>query len=204
MKLTEGQPPDVQANLSWLTADMGLAAPNISVALDSVAERKRITFAYRSKDTRTSRTVEPYGLTHRRGRWYLVGHDQQSDQVRSFRLDRVERAIRIAHPSRPGPDFEIPEGFTLQGHMERPPFVQGEALSEAKVRFDASTAWWVERTSPWLRLEYAEDMSATALVDVSDDSGFVAWLLGFGEGAEVLEPQPLRDAVRRRLEQICG
>jgi proteasome accessory factor B len=204
MKLTEGPPPKIEGNLSWLTADMGLQAPNISVALDSVGERKRIVFTYRSKDSTVSRTVEPYGLTHRRGRWYLVGHDQRSGQIRSFRLDRVEGAIHLTHPSRPGPEFEIPDGFNLQSYMERPPFVQGELLSEARVRFDPSTAWWVERTAPWLRLEYAEDLSAIATVEVADDLGFVSWLLGFGEGAEVLEPDRLRDAARHRLEQICG
>ncbi|MEX2552003.1 MAG: WYL domain-containing protein [Actinomycetota bacterium] len=204
MKLTEGAPPAPDGNLSWLTADMGLAAPNIAVALDSVGERKRITFTYRSKEATLARTIDPYGLTHRRGKWYLVGHDQLSDQIRSFRLDRVEGSIHMTHPSRPGPEFEVPDGFDLEGYMERPPFVQGEVLSEARVRFDPSTAWWVERASPWLRLEYAADMSATAMVEVSDDSGFVSWLLGFGEGAEVLEPQRLRDAARGRLEQICG
>jgi predicted DNA-binding transcriptional regulator YafY len=41
-------------------------------------------------------------------------------------------------------------------------------------------------------------------VEVTDDAGFISWLLGFGEGAEVLEPQRLRDQARERLEQISG
>jgi len=163
-----------------------------------------VTFAYRSKDAVRSRLVEPYGLTQRRGKWYLVGHDENSDEIRSFRLDRVEGTIRLTHPSRPGPEFEIPEGFTLQGYMERPPFVQGAVPEKATVRFDPSTAWWVERSSPWLRLEHHDDLSATAVVEVTDDSGFISWLLGFGEGAEVLQPQRLRDLTRKRLEEICG
>lgn len=204
MKLTEGPAPEPEGNLSWLTADMGLAGPNMSVALDSVAERKQVSFSYRSKQAISPRTIEPYGLTHRRGRWYLVGNDHKSGEIRSFRLDRVEGSVRQTHPSRPGPEFVVPDSFNLQGYMERPPFVQGEQLSEALVRFDPSTAWWVERTSPWLRLERSEDLSATAIVEVADDSGFVSWLLGFGEGAEVLEPQRLRDLTRSRLEEICG
>lgn len=203
MKITDGPPPELQENLSWLAADMGLAAPNLSVALDSVAERKRITISYRSKDSVSVRTVAPYGLTHRRGRWYLVGHDHKSGQIRSFRLDRVEGTIHQDHPSRPGPEFAVPEDFNLQGYMERPPFVQGEEVSRAKVAFDPSTAWWVERSSPWLHLERSDDHSATATVEISDDAGFVSWLLGFGEGAEVLEPQRLRDLARQRLESIC-
>lgn len=204
MKLTEGDPPETAGNLSWLTADMGLAAPNLSVTLEAVASRKKTTFAYRSKDATRTRLVDPYGLTHRRGKWYLIGHDDHTGEIRSFRLDRVDGPVRLTHPSRPGPEFDIPEGFTLQGYMERPPFVQGGGPEQAKVRFDPSTAWWVERTSPWLRLETNDDLSATAVVDVSDDSGFISWLLGFGEGAEVLEPQRLRDLVRERLEEICG
>lgn len=204
MKLTEGAPPETEGNLSWLTADMGLAAPNLSTALESVAERKRVTFPYRSKEATRSRTVDPFGLTHRRGKWYLVGRDEGSDEIRSFRLDRVEGVIHVSHPSRPGPEFEIPEGFNLQGYMERPPFVQGSLPDKAKVRFDPSTAWWVERSSPWLRLEPDGDLGATAVVEVTDDSGFISWLLGFGEGAEVLEPQRLRDLALHRLEEICG
>jgi len=204
MKLTEGAPPPTEGNLSWLTADLGLTAPNLTVALDSVAARKKVTFSYRSKDAVRTRLVEPYGLTQRRGKWYLVGHDENSDEIRSFRLDRVEGTIRLTHPSRPGPEFEIPEGFTLQGYMERPPFVQGAVPEKATVRFDPSTAWWVERSSPWLRLEHHDDLSATAVLEVTDDSGFISWLLGFGEGAEVMQPQRLRDLTRKRLEEICG
>lgn len=204
MKLTEGAPPETTGNLSWLTADLGLAAPNLSVALESVAAKKKITFPYRSKDGIRTRSVDPYGLTQRRGKWYLVGRDESSSEIRSFRLDRVQGTIRLTHPSRPGPEFEIPEGFSIQGYMERPPFVQGALGDRATVRFDPSTAWWVERSSPWLRLEPNDDLSATAVVDVADDSGFISWLLGFGEGAEVLEPQRLRDLARQRLEDIGG
>lgn len=204
MKLTEGEPPESEGNLSWLTADMGLTAPNLSTALESVAEKKRVTFPYRSKEGTRNRTVDPYGLTHRRGKWYLIGRDDKSSEIRSFRIDRMEGTIHMTHPSRPGPQFEIPEGFTVQGYLDRPPFVQGTLPDKATVRFDPSTAWWVERSQPWLRLEPDGELGATAVVEVTDDSGFISWLLGFGEGAEVLEPQRLRDQARARLEQISG
>lgn len=204
MKLTEGAPPDTAGNLSWLTADLGLAVPNLSAALDSVADQKRVAFKYRSRQGVRSRVVSPYGLIHRRGRWYLVGLDRGSDSVRSFRLDRVEGSIRPEHPSTPGSEFEVPGDFTLQGYLERPPFVQGSAPEQATVRFDPSTAWWVERSHPWLRIEHHPDLTTTARVEVTDDTGFISWLLGFGEGAEVLEPPRLRRLALERLEQMDG
>ncbi|MEX2588370.1 MAG: WYL domain-containing protein [Actinomycetota bacterium] len=204
MKLSDAPLPEEQRSLSLVSADMGLAAPNLSVTLDALSDRKPLTFRYRSRSGTRDRTVDPYGLTHRRGRWYLVGRDASVEQIRSFRLDRVEGSVRMTHPSKPGPEFDIPEDFSLKGYLERPPFAQGEHdATRAQVLFDSSTSWWVERSSPWLRLE-AHEQGAVATVEVTDDSGFVSWLLGFGRGAEVLEPQRLRDLVRERLESICG
>ena len=53
-----------------------------------------------------------------------------------------------------------------------------------------------------MRLETNEDMSAEASVEVTDEDGFISWLLGFGEGAEVLDPPRLRDKARERLEEL--
>jgi proteasome accessory factor B len=202
MKLSDDAPAPQKENVSWLAADFGLAAPNLPTVLESVAERKRITIDYRSRDAVKSRTVEPFGLIHRRGRWYLVGNDLLSGEVRSFRLDRVDGAVHVADPSRPGPEFEVPPDFDLQASVELPPFAKGEQPFRAMVRFDASTAWWVTRNSPWMRLETNEDMSAQASVEVTDEDGFISWLLGFGEGAEVLDPPRLRDKARERLEEL--
>lgn len=203
MKLSDDVPPP-QGNLSWLAADLGLAAPNLPVVAECVAERKRVTFNHRSKDGPKNRTVEPYGLIHRRGRWYLVGNDLLSGEVRSFRLDRVEGPMHPSEPGRPGPDFEVPEGFDLQASVDLPPFSKGEQPTKATVRFLPSTAWWVERNSPWMDLQTLEDSSAEASIEVSDEDGFVSWLLGFGEGAEVLEPAHLRQKVMGRLKALCG
>jgi proteasome accessory factor B len=202
MKLSDEAPPPQRENVSWLTADFGLAAPNLPIVLESVAERKRVSINYRSRDSVKSRTVEPFGLIHRRGKWYLVGNDLLSGEVRSFRLDRVEGTVHAADPSRPGPEFDVPTNFDLQAAVELPPFAKGEQPFRATVRFDPSTAWWVKRNSPWMQLQTNEDMSADASVEVTDEEGFISWVLGFGEGAELLEPPGLRDRVRERLEEL--
>jgi predicted DNA-binding transcriptional regulator YafY len=103
-----------------------------------------------------------------------------------------------------------PDGFRPQEALEVPPFVgrdvgreEGLRAVDALVRFDASTAWWIERTHPWLRLEWGGDGTASAQVPVSDNAGFVSWLLSLGEGVELLEPAALRGEVLARLEEIC-
>jgi predicted DNA-binding transcriptional regulator YafY len=203
MKLSDENLPK-QDNLSWLTADLGLSAPNLPLALECVAERKKVSFNYQGSTTARSRTMQPYGLAHRRGHWYLVGHDLGSHQTRSFRLDRIDGAIRPTEPSRAGPEFEVPQDFDPGASLEAPPFAKGEAALKAEIRFEPSTAWLVERTSPWLVLDFSEDSSATTTVEVADVDGFLSWVLGFGDGAELLGPPELRQEILERLEVLCG
>lgn len=204
LKLSGDLPPEAErSSLSWMTADLGLAVPGLDRAFEAVTVRKSVTFRYRGSGGRRSRTVDPYGLVHRRGSWYLVGRDHENGQVRSFRLDRMEAGLHIVDPGRPGSEYEVPEGFLPHAAIEAPPFVGEAQETAATVRFDAGTAWWVERTHPWLRLAWEEGGSAVATVAVSEPSGFVSWVLWFGDGAEVLGPPELRAAVRSRCEELC-
>ncbi len=237
LKLAGELPPEVErARLSWLSADLGLAVPGLPRAFEAVAERRTISFEYRGRSGPQTRTLDPYGLVHRKGTWYLVGRDHDRGENRSFRLDRVSSELRFRNKGGPGADFDAPEGFRPQEALEVPPFVgrpeaplkapdkseaplkapdKSEAplkapdkkgsspAVDALVRFDASTAWWIERTHPWLRLTWGSDGDASARVPVSDNSGFVSWLLSLGEGVELVEPEALRGEVLARLEEIC-
>ncbi|HXL41741.1 MAG TPA: WYL domain-containing protein [Actinomycetota bacterium] len=227
LKLAGELPPEVErARLSWLSADLGLAVPGLPQAFEAVAERRTISFEYRGRSGPQTRTLDPYGLVHRKGTWYLVGRDHDRGENRSFRLDRVSSELRFRNKGGPGADFDAPEGFRPQEALEVPPFVgrpeaplkapdkseaplkapdkkESSPAVDALVRFDASTAWWIERTHPWLRLTWGSDGDASARVPVSDNAGFVSWLLSLGEGVELVEPEALRGEVLARLEEIC-
>jgi proteasome accessory factor B len=196
---------DDRATLSWLVADLGLSEPALPKAFHAVAERKRVTFPYPRKEGGSKeRTLDPYGLVHRRGAWYLVGRDHDSDEVRSFRLERMVGDLRLVDPSVPGNQYLIPQGFRPEAALETPPFVQGETSMIARVRFDPSAVWRVERGFPWLDLKNEDDGSAAAEVPVTEINGFISWVLLFGEAAEVLSPPELIDELRHRLKAICG
>jgi len=207
LKIAGELPPEVErARLSWLSADLGLAVPGLPRAFEAVAERRTVTFDYRARSGAQTRTLDPYGLVHRKGTWYLVGRDHDREENRSFRLDRVAGELRFAGKGASGPEFDAPEGFRPQEALEVPPFVGRDDAApavDALVAFDASTAWWIERTHPWLRLEWGAGEGATARVPVSDNAGFVSWVLSLGEGVELVEPPALRRAVLERLEEGC-
>ncbi|MEO7804182.1 MAG: WYL domain-containing protein [Actinomycetota bacterium] len=203
MKLGSDEPAD-DVFSSRVTADFGLSLPTLPRAFEAVTERKSVTFKYRSASGERTRRVDPYGLVHRKGAWYIVGRDHDHDEPRTFRLDRIDGEIHYNDPSGPAFEFAIPEGFNPATALELPPFVQGEPQMKATVRFDPSTAWLVERGSPWLTLDWAHDGSATADISVTDAPGFISWLLWFDDGVEVIAPPELRGLVRDRLDLICG
>ena len=59
----------------------------------------------RSPTAANPRTVEPWGLSSKRGHWYVVGFDRDRDAIRAFRADRIDGDVEVGEPdafARPG------------------------------------------------------------------------------------------------------
>jgi predicted DNA-binding transcriptional regulator YafY len=52
--------------------------------------RVRLRYHGATREQASERTVSPYTLAHCRGWWYMVGHCHLRDDVRTFRIDRIE------------------------------------------------------------------------------------------------------------------
>lgn len=73
---------------------------------DAIRQRRPLAITYISRDgTRTERTLLPYGVVAHSGRWYAVGDDSRSGQIRTFRLDRIVQPVVRAGT------FDVPAGF---------------------------------------------------------------------------------------------
>lgn len=174
------------AGLEPIGADLGAEAETLGSLFSAITDRRVVTFDYRS----SRRRLEPYGMAHRRGHWYVVG--RTSDGQRLYRIDRIESLELGEDPSA----FEKPKGFDVRTVMDTHPWeTGGEEEVEAKVRFDSDVAWWAART---LRVpEPKGDLTTT--VPVANRDAFVGWILSFGESAEVLTPAELREEIRSRV-----
>ena len=60
---------------------------NISTAAQ---ENRRVWLRYHAGEDVTEREIDPYGVVHHRGRWYIVGWCHLREDVRMFRLDRIQ------------------------------------------------------------------------------------------------------------------
>jgi predicted DNA-binding transcriptional regulator YafY len=79
-----------------------------------------VAFRYESHNRLYSdREVEPYGIVHLDGRWYMVGRCRLREALRTFRLDRVSE-LSVTDQT-----FDRPPGFDAKAHLQSSmPFVQ--------------------------------------------------------------------------------
>ncbi len=136
--------------------------------------------------------VEPYGLAHHRGHWYLVGKTAEGDRM--YRVDRME-SLEVGEE----PDaFKKPKNFDVRAAFTSQPWEAGsDPPVEATVRFDDDLAWWAARS---LGVPEPEG-ELVAKVNVANVDAFVGWLLSFGVSAEVIEPASIREAVAGRVAE---
>ena len=141
------------------------------------------------------RQVDPYGLVFHSGRWYLVAHDHRTDEIRSFRLDRIAAAVPT------GEDFEAPPNFDAVAHVTR----QWAGLPwkwEVEVLIEADVAQVRRRVPPAI----ADVTEVTDGVRLSCRAqslpGMAQMLAGLGWPFTVVRPDELRTALAEHAAQL--
>jgi proteasome accessory factor B len=171
------------------------ADPRLPLLFGAVSERRRIRLRHGGID----RIVDPYRLDFRRGRWYLTGLDHEREDVRSYRLDRLEGEVVTDGPVRA---FERPD--EVRSGAERQPWELGdEEPVLARVRVDADQAGAaVHLAGEGSVAQRHADGAVDLVLPVSNPVAFRSFVLTFLEHAEVLEPPELRDDVIAWLEAL--
>ena len=156
-------------------------------------EHSVLSLVYRGIDDKrgSSRLVNPYGLMLRSGLWYLVAWCQKREEMRIFRLDRISTAQRT------GEIFLMPTDFSMTDYMKDAwQVLKGEPV-DITVRFSGRARRLILEGVWHDSQEVLESNDETTLVafKIGGLREFAAWLIGFGEEAEVVEPDELRKLV---------
>lgn len=158
----------------------------------------RITYFSQHRGQETDREVDPYHLRSSLGAWYLIGYCHMRDEIRIFALDRI-RDIELINQK-----FTIPKEFFIEEylgdslHMER-----GEPVDVA-IKFDPYQARWIrERVwHPSQSIEELPDGSIILRMLVGSLDEVKRWAMSFGDRAEVLEPERLREEIHGEIKRV--
>jgi len=175
--------------------DPALQGAAVAALTRAVGARKRASFSYTGADGRASqRTVEPWGLFARDGRWYLVARDPAADGTRVFAIARTTD-LRIEQGRPKTPDFDPPGDFDVRTWMLMP-FQYGSRTSEATLRLSGPAA---SRATALVagqgKLSGPAGGPFTWRVPFCDETLLARWIAGNGPGIEVVSPETLRDTL---------
>ena len=188
--------PWTGARVTW-GADVAAEQPLLGPLYSAWMDRVPLSFTYRSAaGEEKKRQVEPYGLVHRKGNWYLVGRDRDRDGIRAFKVSRLSGQLVRLDGS-----YTIPPGFKASDHLSGEAWEIGNTTETATVRFDTDLVWWVEQNMPQLeRKEIADGVELE--MPFANLDALISWALGFGDQVEIVAPPEARAALREHLSSV--
>jgi len=146
--------------------------------------------------------VHPYGFVYYRDSIYLVAYSQHHEEIRHFKLDRVEEVEPQSLK------FEKPADFDLADYHAHTFGVYHENGTPTKivVRFDRSVRQYIleHEFHASQIVETDTDGSLTATFELASLQEFKSWILSFGPKAEVLAPAELREEVAADLTKCLS
>ncbi|MFE3450199.1 helix-turn-helix transcriptional regulator [Nonomuraea sp. NPDC059194] len=169
--------------------------PSFPSLWEAVRDRRVVRFDYRpaAGESVRTRTVEPWGVISRRGRWYVAGFDRDRQAPRVFRLSRITG--QVAAVGRPGA-VEVPEGVDLRSMVGFPEETMEERTAVLKVR--QGTCEGLRQVARSVR--EGQDGWDTAELVFADPERLAGWIASLGADVLVVGPPDAREAVITRLK----
>lgn len=168
-----------------------------------IADRNSIIISYRknSKATSNDRQVKPYRIIYWKNKWYLVAFCQLRDDIRTFRVDRIESLTVTDETFEQKEDFSA-ESFFMGNLL--PIMENEEETMRLVIKGDVSALddvchhWFLghyltERTFNQVEFQLEEDMMHKYIPQI---------LLSYGKGIQVVEPLSLKEEMIKNLSDL--
>lgn len=162
-------------------------APKFETIRRAIDKSLQICFTYCSNKGESRREIEPYLLVFQWSSWYVWGFCLEKEDYRLFKLNRI---LNLSESER---------RFVPRNH---PPYkVKAEDVfppeMEVQILFEPSARWrLIEEFGPE-SFRALEDGRLLFQFGFSSKENLFSWILGFGDAAELLQPEYLRDELKK-------
>lgn len=174
---------------------------NISNALEllmnGIVNRQQVDIAYQSVDAAApvNRSVEPVGLYHENNYWYMLAYCHLRQEHRKFRTDRIHAISATGKP------------FILE-HQDLAFYLKEEdsyKSAEIRISVNRSVAKYIARSRKFYGFMSEEEKGNEIEMVFSyyeDMEFFARWYIMFGDNARILEPDSLKEKVKKMVQDI--
>ncbi len=193
-KLSVGNTVNAGGNIiiDLSTWDKNAVSPKIELIKAAMERNEKISFRYFSPERTEPREIEPYRLIFQWSSWYVWGFCEKRRDYRMFKLTRMTGLTGTGEIFEPR---DIPEYV-----CDKLRHTKGEI--SATVKFDKSVKWRI--VDEFGADNLTEDKDGNIVIDFtwSDVPSFFAYILGFRDGAEIIEPKEYREEFSELLKKI--
>jgi proteasome accessory factor B len=164
----------------------------------AIVQRQEISFSYQALRATApeTRTVHPYHLANIDNAWYLLAHDPQRAQIRTFALPRIQK------PALTKKTFDRPRGFSAEKELKGGFGVfAGTGKYLVKIRFDSFASRLV-RERDWHPTQKIREIKGGGIeleMTLGALEEIERWVLSWGDHAKVLGPKALIESVAKRI-----
>ncbi len=175
--------------------------------LEAIAEGwgngQKVEVGYRSPRSGTlyERVLSPYALEPTASGIYVICYDDWAEDMRTFKLDRLETAVLLDDY------FDIPNDFDLEQHLANSwGIMTGDDVTEVTLRFAPEIVSHVHERQwhPSQRINQLDDGGCMLHVEIAEPVEMLPWIRGWGPQVEVISPTWLREKVAEDLRQAVA
>jgi len=169
----------------------------LEIFFESFAMKRRVYMEYKAffSEESKAREIEPVGLFHEHNQWYMMAYCLLRNDYRQFRTDRIERIRLTDKPF----EKKHPPLESLRKRETKEP------LTRVRIRVEKHMVRYLQHSRKFYGFESEKDlgnMVEMTFMTSSPDDGFPRWFLMFGDYAEILEPDTLKDRVLEIIKTI--
>jgi predicted DNA-binding transcriptional regulator YafY len=170
----------------------------------AIFRRKTVVFDYYTmeRDDLGTRRVDPYQLLYQGGQFYAVGWSHERAAIRVFRLSRIRG--KVGYATKAEHDFQRPADFDPRAYASRIDWQFGNSIGTAEVWIGRRIAWQIERHFGRYGEMHAPNGNGDRVfvTPYANARQLIAWVLGLGEHARILNPPELGSELRDRVELL--
>lgn len=176
---------------SWYKDSLAL---KIETVQSAIAGKAKLSFTYYAPNATTERIIEAYYLVFQWSNWYVWGWCEKREDFRLFKLLRMEQ-LQILAEHFPSREVPLPD---LSAERTFPGGIHVKALFEPEVKWRL-----IEEFGPHC-FEVQTDGKLLFHADYTNKENLISWILAFGDKAQLLEPESVREELLIIAENIVN
>lgn len=147
--------------------------------------------------------ISPWALTWDDENYYLIGYNEEYDEIRHYRVDKM---LSLTITDKPRQGQKCFEDFDLPSYGKKTFGMFGGKSCMVKLKItNERIGVMIDRFGTDIMIVPDDEKGySTINVDVVPSGQFIGWLVGFGQDVQVVYPQEVREEVKKSIKGILS